>query len=625
MRKPLLLVFTLVCLLILGMARGPLSPRSSSAHHTTLHMSSKSAAALSNLLVRSVPGRDLYALAEQLRLRPPRPIPHMVRHSSANYAVGRQDRFYVLAEDQNKYFTLKATILAKTPHLYLYVENGTGVSRAQAQKAANDFEHSIYPTDRSFFGSEWRPGVDDDPHITCLVADLRSTGVGGYYSAEDEYPHLVNPYSNQREMFYVDSKAESPGDPAFDSTLSHEFQHMIHWHVHPHENVWLNEGMSMLAEKLNGYPPTGEPDTFISEPTIQLNTWRASADSSIPHYGAAYLFLSYLYERYGRGIVHDMLSDRQYTDFQLIDDVLRKRQIHTNAESLFAQWVVANQVNGGGIYGYKELTRLVATQKTAGVPFSYKASIPPYAASYVAINVPAHSLRLNFSGAVSVPVVGTQDNGPFWWSNRGDMMDTRLVRSVDLTHVHKATLSFKTWYDIEKNYDYGYVEASTNGKSWDTLHGTHTTRINPYRANYGNGYTGTTKKWRTEKVDLSRYAGHRIKLRFEYITDESYNGQSWAIKDLTIPEIHYRDNFTGWHPSGFVPVLQNALPNKWRVQLIAHNSKGIAVTTLKLKGSKGSVVINPAQTGLKKLVVAVYTSVPKTTVTSAYTLTAMNP
>src|SRR2546421_80092 len=83
-----------------------------------------------------------------------RPIPHVIRTTSPNYPVGHQDRFSVLAEDQNRYFTMKATIVAKTAHLYIYVQNGVKVNQSTTQAAADYFEKSIYPTDRASFGSE---------------------------------------------------------------------------------------------------------------------------------------------------------------------------------------------------------------------------------------------------------------------------------------------------------------------------------------------------------------------------------------------------------------------------------------------------------------------------------------
>ncbi|HEX8918751.1 MAG TPA: hypothetical protein VF898_09620, partial [Chloroflexota bacterium] len=512
---------------------------------------------------------------------------------------------------------------------YLYVQNGVQASDSAITRAAQHFEKHIYPTDRKYFGTEWRPGVDNDVHITCLIGDLRSTGVGGYYSAEDEYPRAVNPYSNQREMFYINSgQGTIPGDSYFDVTLAHEFQHMIHWNMHPHENLWLNEGMSMLAEKLNGYASVDEPDSFALQPDTQLDTFNATASGSVAHYGAAYLFLDYLYERYGQKIVHEILVDRKYTDMELIDDVLKRLHIHTSARTLFKNWVVANAVNdptlGKGIYAYKALPRKVAIQKTvSSLPFSWTSSVSPWAAQYAEMDgiQSAKPFHLQFSGVATVPAVGVKSNGPFWWTNRGDMSDTRLQRTVDLRHVHHATLHFQAWYDIEKDYDYAYVEASSDaGKTWRTLPGTSTTTSNPNGANYGYGYTGESKSWLNQTVDLSPYAGHRIQLRFEYITDEGYNGNGMVFRKLSIPEIGYQDNWTGWHAAGFVPVAVNSLPTDWTVQVIGYTAHGETVSTMPLKGDKGSILIDPVKSGFKKLVVAVFTTSPKTRETASYQL-----
>jgi hypothetical protein len=59
------------------------------------------------------------------------------------------------------------------------------------------------------------------------------------------------------------------------------------------------------------------------------------------------------------------------------------------------------------------------------------------------------------------------------------------------------------------------------------------------------------------------------------------------------------------------------------VQLIAYTSSGVTVRTLPLSSSEqGSTVIDPAKQGLTKLVVVVFTTAPKTTVSTGYTLVA---
>lgn len=582
------------------------------------------------MVFQPIPARNLYSLTDQLKLRPPRSISRVVRHKSPNYPIGHQDKFYILSTDTNRYFVSKATILAKTPHLYLYVQDGVHVTRAAAQVAANRFERSIYPTDHSFFGSEWTPGVDGDPHITCFVGNLQSSGVGGYYSAEDEYPRVVNRYSNQREMIYISSDSTVPGDPLFDETMAHEFQHMIHWHMHSQDNAWLNEGNSMLAEYLNRFTPVGEASAFLSAPSTELISWSVDDSSTLPHYGAAYLFLAYLYQRFGRGIISDLLRDYRYTDFALLNDVFRRRHIAESPNQVFADWATANYVANGsfahGLYGYPQLLHRVTVHPSRAVPFTLRGSLPEYAAKY--IEIPSlkgrRAFRLTFSGAGTVPVVGVGNAQPFWWSNRGDMSDTSLVRPVDLRHVHHATLHFRAWWRVEKDYDYAYVEVSADGgKTWQTLRGTGTTATNPNGANYGHAFTGSSGNWKNVQINLSRFTGKRVLLRFQYVTDDEYNDQGFVMKDIAIPEIHFRDNFSGWRQHGFLPISVNAMPNAWRVELISYTTHGTSVRALPISGGNhGSLRIDPRKEGLKQLVAVVFTTAPKTTLRSSYVLTA---
>jgi hypothetical protein len=72
-------------------------------------------------------------------------------------------------------------------------------------------------------------------------------------------------------------------------------------------------------------------------------------------------------------------------------------------------------------------------------------------------------------------------------------------------------------------------------------------------------------------VDLSRYAGEQILVRFEYITDASVHGEGFLLDSVSIPEIGYWTGFEegdgGWIPEGFVRA-QNSLPQHYRLALI---------------------------------------------------------
>lgn len=587
------------------------------------------AAHLASLVQQPDPVRNLYQLSNQLKLHSTRPIPRVIRTTSPNYKVGHQETFWVLSEDSNKYFKMRATIRARTAHMYFYVQKSLSVDGAAVRKSAEIFEKSIYPTDRSYFGSEWRPGVDGDPHVICLYGHLRSSTAGGFYSAEDEYPRQVNPRSNEHEMFYMNADGTTPGTDYFNDVLSHEFQHMIHWHMHPGDNAWINEGMSTVAEMLNGYPPRMYWVPFLGQPTTQLDTFTVTGPDVFAHYGGSSLFLVYLYDHYGRSFLRHMLADRKYTDFALVDNVLHTLRIKTSARAIFTNWVIANGVNdrslGHGQYGYKSVTGHVSSRKAATLGDTYGGTIPPWAAQYVDISGVdgAKPFTLTFAAPRSDPLVSLGNVTPGWWSNRGDMMQTELQRPVDLTRVKHATLHFKTSYDIEDNYDYAFVEASIDGgKTWKTLPATDSTNKNPTGANYGNGFTGQSKGVRPETVSLSPYAGKRILLRFQYVTDDEYNGQGMVIKDIAIPAIHFKDNLSGWKAKGWIPVRTNSLPEKWTVQLIETTGKGTVVQKVPLDGAQhGSIAIDPGKIGLKRLTAVVFSTAPKTTVPSSYTIT----
>jgi len=226
----------------------------------------------------------------------------------------------------------------------------------------------------------------------------------------------------------------------------------------------------MLAERMNGYPPLEEMTTFLARPTTQLNSWTLSdIVASIAHYGAAYLFLSYLYDHYGRRIIRELVADRAYTDFQLVDNVLKRLHISTTADRLFADWAVANFVNDrsiyGGRYGYGSENTHHAEGTVANIPYQSSDSVPPYAAEYdVFDNLQNQKpFRVQFSGAPTVPLVSAGHAAPSWWSNRGHTSDTRLDRSFELRHASNPVPHYHIRYDPATQSDYGHAELSSEG------------------------------------------------------------------------------------------------------------------------------------------------------------------
>jgi immune inhibitor A len=138
---------------------------------------------------------------------------------------------------------------------------------------------------------------------------------------------------------------------------------------------------------------------------------------------------------------------------------------------------------------------------------------------------------------VNLPMKKTPVNTPTgtyeYWGGQKDEMDTNMVTDVDLTGKSTATLTFDAWYDIEEQWDFAFVQVSTdNGATWKSL-GNSNTRSDvvpegyPTILNSMPGFSGTTNgEWQPQSFDLSDYNGQKIKLRLRYATDwgSSYIG-----------------------------------------------------------------------------------------------------
>ncbi|HYP38838.1 MAG TPA: hypothetical protein VEX13_00620 [Chloroflexia bacterium] len=541
-----------------------------------------------------VPPRDLYAITARLRLKSDAPLPRTTGKAPGNYKVGHSDVFHMSDIVQKHYYTVTATIREVTEHAYWYVQDGQDFDEEVIKRTAKDFEENIYPTNRTLFGSEWTPGVDNDPRITVLFAAI--AGAGGYYSSADEYTRAVNPYSNEREIIYINING---GWVDIESTLAHEFQHMIHWHQQASHDVWLNEGAAVLASALNGYDLFGVDADFMRSPDTQLNAWQHNPNAARPNYGASFLFLDFLRSQYGGDKMIRALVAAPGQGTGAVDHALTSLGYKERFADVVTRWMLANVVDvmeGADAEGLSYSDREVSVSPQAAIdsyPKDIADSVAQFGADYLQL-APAQSgggsLNVDFSGQSETHIISSPAHSGthIWWSNRGDVSDMTMTRNFDLRGLQSATLGYSIWFDIEESFDYGYVEASSDGgATWDTLKGAHTTTANPNGNNFGNGYTGkSTDKpganedgWLREQIDLSAYAGKEVMLRFEYITDDGYNAQGIAIDDISIPELSYSDDAEqegGWRGEGFVRV-HNGLAQRYFLSVVKFKPNGFDI------------------------------------------------
>ncbi|MDQ3328786.1 MAG: immune inhibitor A, partial [Chloroflexota bacterium] len=228
-----------------------------------------------------------------------------------------------------------------------------------------------------------------------------------------------------------------------------------------------------------------------------------------------------------------------------------------------------------------------------------------------------------FRASPRVPLIGSMpNNGQFqWYSNRGDLIDSTLTRDLDLRSVRAATLELDLWYDIEADYDYAYIELSDNGgDTWQTLKGDRTTDSNPNGNNLGNGLTGASDGWVTERFDLAKYAGKEVLLRIEYVTDDGYNAQGIAVDGVRVPEIGFVDDSetaNGWRAEGWVRT-NNYVPGRYRL-LVLDPDNGGSYTEIPV-GADGQAYATLDQGAGRTPVVIVSGAAATTTQESDYTL-----
>ena len=572
--------------------------------------------------------RDQVALAEAFKGIGD--VPDVARTTPLDVKLGDVETFWVADFASNTNYQINAKLRYIGPVVLMYVDTTIDVDQAALEQSAKQFEQRIYPRDRAVFGAERSPGVDGDPRLTILNTALRG-GAAGYFSGADGVVKAVNRFSNEREMFIMGVNAYPLGSDAYASTLSHEFQHMIEWNQQRRSPLWINEGMSTIAQDLNGYVEQGFAREYLQDPDLQLTTWQV-LDSA--HYGASQLFLRYFQEQYAgeAGLAELIKADAGNNPEAFVPIAARKRPDIKSFADIYADWAVANVLNDRAVADGRYAYQLLPEPATMGeLQPDESTTVSQFGVDYYGeLQGP---LTIDFAGAEQVSLTGTQphDGKRAWWSNRGDDSVETLTRAFDLSGVQQATLQFSAWYELELNFDYAFVSASEDGgKTWKALKATTSTDSDPQGHNYGNGITGVSGtpnvetdkgvrgKWLEEQVDLSPFAGKNILLRFWVVNDDGYNAPGLLIDNMRIPQLHYSDSAEdgdgGWQAQGFVRTT-GELPQTWALRLIRINNGATSVEPPSVDSQgRATVQLGAGERG----VLAVMATTPSTTEPASY-------
>ena len=431
---------------------------------------------------------------------------------------------------------------------------------------------------------------------------------------------------------------DSASPHLYEGVVAHEFQHLIHNDVDGNEESFITEGMADQAMQfIYGTTTTA---SHIGEALYyhrdSLTDWKGE----LFDYGDSVLWQDYLWERAGGKTLSGAPASRLapgHTDpfenssakFADPGDRFTWNLIHDQAdgmagvadlvggaagvEQLHRDWTLANLLDGKVTetqWNYRNLA--LGGPDSAGITIQdgikfYNAEVggnmPPtrknvwrraateaWGAYYRDFYGSSPGLTMTFAGPTQDGVAAVAGRNE-WYSGLGNVLDISVARQVSVAA--GQTLTFQTWYDIEDQWDYGYVEASTDGSTWVKLPQVSslpaaTADLNGSSAWDGpGGLTGTSAGWQRAEYSFGPLSGS-LWIRFRYVTDEASNGAGWYVDDVRAGAYTDDDTTAGWMNAGWTWTngLQN---NDWTVDAYVPFAKasGKAYSVVPIVGVAG--------------------------------------
>lgn len=442
----------------------------------------------------------------------------------------------------------------------------------QAQYMVGIFESNIYPKETSFFGM---PDLHDGsyallPSLVGLPSDYYYDAAGrqiilvsnvrddNYY--DPTYPNYIAGFYSPSFEVYFDRNVMSidaydwanrtgPSGTRpylYEGVFAHEYQHLLHDDYDSDEENFVNEGLADLAEMLVGYGVAnqGHIDASAKYPENSLVLWEDQGGLEIlADYGHAYLFQLYLMEQFGPEFIQIEFHNPG-NGISGINDSLAMIGANRTFADLYHDWSVAlviDSTKAGGRYAFKAINfHLDLGTPAAPNPQAYDTpGVGPWGTDYLWITGdPKKLAKFTFNGLdySTFPTAWTSD-GNTLWGGKGNLIDNWAIFPA----TGGGVLTFDTLYDIEKFWDFGFVQVSTDGGySWSSLTNGYTTSehdVNAHPKVVANlpGLTGSTGgAWVPMSFDLSAYAGQDVLLAFRYVTDWATAEAGWFIDNVYV-------------------------------------------------------------------------------------------
>jgi hypothetical protein len=213
---------------------------------------------------------------------------------------------------------------------------------------------------------------------------------------------------------------------------------------------------------------------------------------------------------------------------------------------------------------------------------------------------------------------------PALYSGIASNLDRSLVREVAVP-AGTTNLTFDTYFDTEYNWDYGFVQVSTDdGETWQSLSNQMTSAnpepgADPRIIQNLPGFTGKSgaqsatdnnnpefeAQWVPASFDLSPYAGQTVWLGFRYMTDANTEGPGWWVDNVKVGDQTISDGstLTGWQTTSAIAPDPT---NSFTLQIVAYDSAhtNVVVKEIPLDANHAAVLNRPELDALFEGVVA---------------------
>ena len=282
------------------------------------------------------------------------------KRAAVQYQVGDQRTFVFTETGDVPTQTIEVTVVANNERVVAFVHEdlgedpGDGVSEPlttpQIQMLIDQFAED-WDIVVNAFGTP--SDVDGDGKVAVVFSRLVGEGkTGGFFEPLSLMPTALGGTGDETDVFYVNLLQVNLNFPR--TTLVHEFQHLINFNQHvlvrlgQCEALWLNEGLSLIAEDLVGIGRNGNTAAhtlaFLQEPAAVGLVGEADFfPSGAPQRGAAFLFLQSLIDRLGQGVLLRLVQTG-LTDFHNVEEATGE-----SFEELLAFWSAQLYASGNDL------------------------------------------------------------------------------------------------------------------------------------------------------------------------------------------------------------------------------------------------------------------------------------